>query len=149
MPLRIAVLLTCAVALSACGPSTETMGHLTYPDGKTKALVLSYDDGPIEDIQLARLFDQYDLVGTFKLNALKTQFTYSLSVTGLADLTAAHFHNAAAGSTGGVVRALPDLQDTEVRERHRETDTWRLRARRRRFFTSMLSLRVCACVRVC
>lgn len=44
--------------------------------------------------------------GTFKLNALKTQFTYSLSVTGLADLTAAHFHNAAAGSNGGVVRNL-------------------------------------------
>ncbi len=44
--------------------------------------------------------------GTFKLNALKTQFTYSISVTGLADLTAAHFHNAAAGSNGGVVRAL-------------------------------------------
>ena len=44
--------------------------------------------------------------GTFKLNALKTQFTYSVSVTGLADLTAAHFHNAAAGSNGGVVRTL-------------------------------------------
>ena len=69
MPLRIAVLLTCAVALSACSPSTETTWHLTYPDGKTKALVLSYDDGPIEDIQLARLFDQYDLVGTFNLNS--------------------------------------------------------------------------------
>jgi hypothetical protein len=44
--------------------------------------------------------------GTFSLNAGKNQLTYSITVTGLADLTAAHFHNAAAGSNGSVVRNL-------------------------------------------
>ncbi len=30
---------------------------------------MSYDDGPIEDIRLARMFDQYGIVGTFNLNS--------------------------------------------------------------------------------
>nr|WP_321222446.1 polysaccharide deacetylase family protein [uncultured Psychroserpens sp.] len=42
----------------------------TYPDGNTKALVLSYDDGTIQDIELAQLFDKNDLVGTFNLNSM-------------------------------------------------------------------------------
>lgn len=41
----------------------------TYPDGKTKALVLSYDDGTIQDIELTELFDKNNLVGTFNLNS--------------------------------------------------------------------------------
>jgi len=64
---RKALLLAATLVLSACGPSPEHT--FTYPGGKTKALVLSYDDGPIEDIRLARLFDQHGLVGTFNLNS--------------------------------------------------------------------------------
>lgn len=41
----------------------------TYPDGNTKALILSYDDGTIQDIELTQLFDKNNLVGTFNLNS--------------------------------------------------------------------------------
>lgn len=41
----------------------------TYPNGKTKALILSYDDGTIQDIELAELFDKNNLIGTFNLNS--------------------------------------------------------------------------------
>ena len=44
--------------------------------------------------------------GTVTLSADESTITYSATVTGLVDLTAAHFHNAAAGSTGGVVHTL-------------------------------------------
>ena len=74
--------------------------------GKTGTYVGSSNFGATIDGTQASTTSTGSGSGTFKLNALKTQFTYSLSVTGLADLTAAHFHNAAAGSTGGVVRAL-------------------------------------------
>ena len=43
--------------------------NFTYPEGKTKALVLSYDDGTIQDIELAKLFDENNLIGTFNLNS--------------------------------------------------------------------------------
>jgi hypothetical protein len=74
--------------------------------GKTGAYVGSSNFGATIDATQAGTTSTGNGSGTFKLNALKTQFTYNLSVTGLADLTAAHFHNAAAGSTGGVVRDL-------------------------------------------
>jgi peptidoglycan-N-acetylglucosamine deacetylase len=40
-----------------------------YPDGNTKALIMSYDDGTIEDIKLIRLFDENKIIGTFNLNS--------------------------------------------------------------------------------
>ena len=43
--------------------------NFTYPEGKYKALVLSYDDGTIQDIELTQLFDQNNLIGTFNLNS--------------------------------------------------------------------------------
>ena len=43
--------------------------EFVYPDGNTKALIMSYDDGPIEDSKLARLFDAYKIIGTFNLNS--------------------------------------------------------------------------------
>jgi hypothetical protein len=44
--------------------------------------------------------------GTFSLNAGKTELTFSVTFSGLTGVTAAHFHNAAAGTNGGVVRAF-------------------------------------------
>lgn len=41
----------------------------TYPNGKFKALILSYDDGTIQDVELAQLFDKHNLKGTFNLNS--------------------------------------------------------------------------------
>ncbi len=42
---------------------------LRFPEGKTKAFTLSYDDGVIQDKRLIALFDQYGVKGTFNLNS--------------------------------------------------------------------------------
>ena len=43
--------------------------EFVYPDGNTKALIMSYDDGTIDDIRLVRLFDENKIIGTFNLNS--------------------------------------------------------------------------------
>lgn len=57
------------VLLLASCTKTESFVDFTYPDGKYKALIMSYDDGVIQDIQLIQLFNQYKIVGTFNLNS--------------------------------------------------------------------------------
>ncbi len=44
---------------------------MLFPEGKTKALILSYDDGRTEDRQLVKLMNKYHLIGTFHLNSNK------------------------------------------------------------------------------
>ena len=64
------IVIACSICLlfASCAEKPSFKGF-TYPEGKYKALVLSYDDGTIEDIELAKLFDQNNLVGTFNLNS--------------------------------------------------------------------------------
>lgn len=45
--------------------------EMLFPQGKSKALILSYDDGAIQDRQLVALMNKYHLVGTFHLNSNK------------------------------------------------------------------------------
>ncbi len=45
--------------------------EMLFPESKTKALILSYDDGAIQDRQLVKLMNKYHLVGTFHLNSNK------------------------------------------------------------------------------
>ncbi len=40
-----------------------------FPEGKYKALTMSYDDGKPEDERLVSIFNQYGIKGTFNLNA--------------------------------------------------------------------------------
>lgn len=42
---------------------------LRFPDGKSKALTLSYDDGVIEDKRLLALMEAHGIKGTFNLNS--------------------------------------------------------------------------------
>ncbi len=58
----------CILLLHSCKKQPNFVGF-TYPNGKTKALILSYDDGTIQDIKLANLLDKNNLVGTFNLNS--------------------------------------------------------------------------------
>lgn len=44
---------------------------MCYPEGKTKALTFSFDDGERNDVRLAELFNKYSLKGTFNLNSGK------------------------------------------------------------------------------
>lgn len=41
---------------------------MRYPNGKTKAVTFSYDDGAMQDKRLAHLFDQYGMKATFNFN---------------------------------------------------------------------------------
>lgn len=43
--------------------------HLRFPEGKAKALTLSYDDGVEQDVKLLKIMQQYGLKGTFNLNS--------------------------------------------------------------------------------
>ena len=45
--------------------------EMLFPQGKTKALILSYDDGSTKDRQLVALMNKYGLKGTFHLNSNK------------------------------------------------------------------------------
>ena len=42
---------------------------MLYPQGKSKALTFSFDDGEKNDIRLCELFNKYGLKGTFNLNS--------------------------------------------------------------------------------
>ena len=43
--------------------------YMRFPDGKSKALTLSYDDGVEQDIRLMELLEQYQVKATFNLNS--------------------------------------------------------------------------------
>ena len=45
------------------------MNFLRFPDGRSKALTFSYDDGVQQDKQLMAIFNKYGLKGTFNLNS--------------------------------------------------------------------------------
>lgn len=42
---------------------------MRYPDGKTKAVTISYDDGVQQDIEMIDLMRKYGIKGTFNLNS--------------------------------------------------------------------------------
>jgi hypothetical protein len=42
--------------------------YICFPEGKAKALTMSYDDGKVEDIRLLEIFNKYGIRGTFNLN---------------------------------------------------------------------------------
>ncbi len=42
--------------------------YTCFPEGKAKALTMSYDDGKIQDERLIEIFDKYGIKGTFNLN---------------------------------------------------------------------------------
>ncbi len=62
------------VCLPQTDPALATTSipiEMLFPDGKSKALILSYDDGRAEDRQLVELMNKYGLIGTFHLNSNK------------------------------------------------------------------------------
>ena len=48
---------------------------------------------------------------TFSFNSDRTELTYEIRVQGIPNVAASHFHNAAAGANGGVVRALSGVME--------------------------------------
>jgi peptidoglycan/xylan/chitin deacetylase (PgdA/CDA1 family) len=67
-------LLSFSIAHAQLDTSIAKTGNpieMLFPQGKTKALILSYDDGRTEDRQLVKLMNKYGLKGTFHLNSNK------------------------------------------------------------------------------
>ena len=52
-------------------PSSSISVEMLFPEGKSKALILSFDDGTISDRRLVQLLNNYALKGTFHLNSNK------------------------------------------------------------------------------
>ena len=40
-----------------------------YPNGKSKAFNITYDDGVVQDIRFVQLLNKYNIKGTFNLNS--------------------------------------------------------------------------------
>lgn len=64
--------------------------EMLFPQGKTKALILSYDDGRTEDRQLVKLMNKYGLIGTFHLNSNKLGTNGYLTKAEIKQLFAGH-----------------------------------------------------------
>ncbi|WP_434643888.1 polysaccharide deacetylase family protein [Thermoanaerobacterium thermosaccharolyticum] len=59
-----------------------------YPNGKKKALTMSYDDGQVYDRKLVEIFNRYGIKGTFNLNSGKFDtepYVYRDEIKGLYD----------------------------------------------------------------
>lgn len=64
--------------------------EMLFPGGKTKALILSYDDGMLQDRQLVKLMNTYKLIGTFHLNSNKLGTKEYLTKTEIKELFTGH-----------------------------------------------------------
>ena len=114
------------LGLLAMGCSEKnTFINWTYPDGKYKALIMSYDDGLDDDIALAQLFDRYGIIGTFHLNSglLDTRAIWNegkpneILQTYLSKDTLVHvFKNHEIAVHGTYHKALAGLSDKEILE---------------------------------
>jgi peptidoglycan/xylan/chitin deacetylase (PgdA/CDA1 family) len=52
-------------------PSSSIRVEMLFSEGKSKALILSFDDGTIADRRLVKILNDYGLKGTFHLNSSK------------------------------------------------------------------------------
>ena len=52
----------------ACHYCTAAEWKFTYPGGKLKAVTFSYDDGVIEDRELVKIFNKYNIKATFNVS---------------------------------------------------------------------------------
>ena len=56
---------------NSTNPSSSIRIEMLFPEGKSKAIILSFDDGTISDRRLVQLMNDYALKGTFHLNSNK------------------------------------------------------------------------------
>jgi len=74
------------IAIAKSGAPIEML----FPQGKTKALILSYDDGRTDDRQLVKLLNNHGLIGTFHLNSNKLGSAGYLTKAEIKQLFAGH-----------------------------------------------------------
>lgn len=87
--------------------------EMLFPGGKTKALILSYDDGTIHDRRLVQLMNKYHLIGTFHLNSNKLNSDNPFSYLNKAEIKSLYKgHEVSAHSANHP--NLPDISKSEV-----------------------------------
>lgn len=64
--------------------------EMLFPEAKSKAIILSYDDGRVQDRQLVKLMNKYNLKGTFHLNSNKLGMTDYLTKNEIKELFKGH-----------------------------------------------------------
>ena len=73
LPLLFAVLSVTGTAVASAENDTKTADwKFTYPGGILKAVTFSYDDGVIEDRELIKIFDRYNIKATFNISLGKS-----------------------------------------------------------------------------
>ena len=60
-----------------------SINMMSFPEGKSKALTLSYDDGVLQDKRLISLMNKYGIKGTFNLNSEIIGKVRSMTVDGI------------------------------------------------------------------
>ena len=65
-------------------------GEFTFPGGKRKALVMSFDDGVVQDRRLVSLFNRHKIRGTFHLNSGKFGRENHITASEVKDLYSGH-----------------------------------------------------------
>ena len=128
------LILTLILSILTMGCSEKnTLIDWTYPNGKYKALIMSYDDGLVDDIALAQLFDHNGIVGTFHLNSgfLDTKTIWNegksneILHTYLPKDTLKHiFKNHEIAVHGTYHKALVGLSDKEILEEKTKMESW-------------------------
>ena len=61
-----------------------------FPGGKTKAVTMSYDDGPVYDRQLVEIFNRFGIRGTFHLNSGRLNSSWCVSASEVSELYRGH-----------------------------------------------------------
>ena len=88
---------------------------LRYPEGKTKAVTFSYDDGCKQDLRTIQILDRYGMKGTFNLNSYKMRGNSGLSEAQVKEEVLAKGHEIAVHGANhaaeGVVRPIEGIQD--------------------------------------
>jgi peptidoglycan/xylan/chitin deacetylase (PgdA/CDA1 family) len=95
---------------------------MLFPGGKTRALVLSYDDGPIQDRRLIQLLNQYNLKGTFHLNSGRLGLEGIVQANEVGDLYTGHEVSAHTMNHPGLIDLSADEIRTEVLEDRRRLE---------------------------
>ncbi len=89
--------------------------YLRFPDGKTKAVTLSYDDGCQQDIKFSRIISEYGLKCTFNLNSDKLRGEKALSKETVEECFLSKGHEIAVHGSfhraNGALRSIEGIRD--------------------------------------
>lgn len=66
------------------------MTYFTWPGYRTKALTLSYDDGPLSDEKLLSILNRYGIRATFNLNSACMDEERRISLERICELYQGH-----------------------------------------------------------